>query len=191
MNLIEVLPTLRQAGFFAQYASLSDEGILEALFQRQIEEAAQWSDTYIPTAITDVAELVAQDSQKCLHLDLEADVCAENKVYTSLLQELSGISAGGFNPTHIEETWEGEEGPIKVHFNIDDKPVVFKPKYMDDWIDTNFFSLVEEKMAQSGRANFHVCAGTLKESWFGQDIYYIRLTPEEMQLLKDKLGWIF
>lgn len=83
--------------------------------------------------------------------DPEADVCAENLVYTEVLPEWARISHGAFAPTEIAEQWEGERGPISLTFKLADKLAKVSPAYRDDWIDLEVLRQINDLIAASGR----------------------------------------
>ena len=175
MSPLETIPTLREAGFFKSQSALTDAEILAL--------AGKGS----PVGIR---RLVEWDAQKCIHLDLEAGVSADNQVYAKLLHTFAQASDGAFNPTNIEEFWGADDEPIEVRFTIGERKIVFEPEYLDQWIDADIFEVINAEMTAAGKAKFCACAGP-KDAWFGQDVYFFRLTPEELQLLKEKLEWNF
>ncbi len=83
--------------------------------------------------------------------DPEADVCAENLVYSEVLPEWARISHGAFAPTEINERWEGEGGPINLTFKLAGKPAKVSPAYQDDWIDLEVLHQINALIAESGR----------------------------------------
>lgn len=177
MSPLEAIPTLREAGFFKMQSALTDAQILAAAGNGK-------------EGLVGIRKLLESDAQKCVHLDLEAGVSAENQVYARLLQTFAQASNGAFNPTGIEEYWGADDEPIQVRFTIGDRRVVFEPEYLDQWIDADIFEVINKEMEAVGEAKFCACAGP-KDAWFGQDVFFFRLTPEELQLLKEKFEWNF
>jgi hypothetical protein len=185
------LNTLRQAGFFKEYGNLSDKDLIDTLHEiRRKEYSKIFEYDYEPEKIKDDHRLAVQDTKKFLDIDLEADVCAQNKVYTSLLQDFAKASDGNFAPANIEETWEGEEGPIRLQFQSNGSIIAFEPEYMDDWIDCRVFDVINGEMEKTTDEKFFLCYGP-NEEWFGQNAIYIRLTESEKHLLEEKLEWKF
>jgi hypothetical protein len=185
------LTTLRQAGFFKEYESMSDKELLNTLHENRRKEYANiFEYDYEPELLSDDHQLALQDSNKFLDIDLEADVCAENKVYTSLLEEFAKASNNHFFPVDIEETWESEEGSILVAFTSNASKITFAPEYMDDWIDSKVFDVINAEMHKVTSERFYLCAGP-NEQWFGQNVIYVRLTDDERKLLEEKLDWKF
>jgi hypothetical protein len=83
--------------------------------------------------------------------DPEADVCAENLVYSEVLPEWARISRGAFAPTEISEQWDGKRGPISLSFTLAGKPAKISPAYQDDWIDLEVLHQINILIAASGR----------------------------------------
>ena len=185
------LKTLRQGGFFKEYEKLSDKELLDTLHDiRRKEYSKIFEYDYEPEKIKDDHKLAVQDTKKFLDIDLEADVCAQNKVYTSLLEDFAKASDGHFSPTNIEEIWESEEGPIQLNFQSNGSDVTFEPEYMDDWIDGRVFDVINNEMKKVTDEKFCLCYGP-NEEWFGQNAIYVRLSESEKQLLEKKLQWNF
>ena len=90
-------------------------------------------------------------------MDLEADVCAENKVYIGLLKDMAKASDGYFTPGEIDEIWSSEEGPVKITFKSNDQRIEFSPEYLDDWIDVRIFQLINDEMKMVTKDKFHLC----------------------------------
>lgn len=185
------LKTLRQAGFFKAYVNLSDKEVSDTLHEnRRQQYAKMFGYAYEPELIKDDHKLALQDPSKFLDIDLEADVCAENKVYTSLLEDFASASNGHFSPANIEEMWESEEGPIRLRFQSNGSTVKFEPEYMDDWIDDQIFDVINSEMQKVTDEKFYLCYGP-NEEWLGQNAIYVRLTKSEKKLLEEQLQWKF
>ena len=182
---------LRKAGFFSEYAELNDEELQNELKKkRKAQYSALMGYDYEPGDYTWLPQLLAEDKQKFLDIDLEADVCAGNNVYVSLITDFSAASNGHFLPADITETWQSEEGPIHVTFSCNGTRVSFEPEYIDDWIDGQIFTVINNEMQKVSNEKFLVCYGP-NEEWFGQNIIHIRLTHEEKQWLENDLHWVF
>ncbi|WP_079914592.1 stalk domain-containing protein [Paenibacillus sp. 32352] len=82
--------------------------------------------------------------------DTEADVGKGNQVYVKALQDWARISRGAFNPSDIVETWNTEEGPIKVQLNLNGENVTLYPQYMNDFMDVGILKKINTKIAGSG-----------------------------------------
>jgi hypothetical protein len=83
--------------------------------------------------------------------DPEADVCAENEVYSEVLAEWACISHGTFTPVGITEHWQSETGPVKLNFQLNGQPVSISPSYQDDWIDLDVLRQINALILPSGR----------------------------------------
>ena len=83
--------------------------------------------------------------------DPEADVCAENEVYSEVLAQWARISHGAFTPTEVTEHWESESGPITLTFNLGSRTSSVSPSYQDDWIDLEVLRQINAIIGPSGR----------------------------------------
>jgi hypothetical protein len=83
--------------------------------------------------------------------DPEADVCAENAVYSEVLPEWSRISHGAFVPTGLSEHWESDHGPITLSFELDGWHAIVSPNYLNDWIDLDVLQKINQLIADSNR----------------------------------------
>jgi hypothetical protein len=83
--------------------------------------------------------------------DPEADVCAENEVYSTVLPEWAAISHGAFAPGTITEQWKSNTGPVALSFQLSGQSVSVSPSYLDDWIDLEVLRQINTLIASSGR----------------------------------------
>lgn len=83
--------------------------------------------------------------------DPEADVCAENQIYTAVLRLWAAVSQGAFVPENIAEHWEGETGPITLRFTLNGETCSLAPSYQDDWLDLAVLQQLNRLIASSGR----------------------------------------
>ena len=95
--------------------------------------------------------LLAYSENDVWSQDPEADVCAENKVYSGVISEWAGISCGAFAPIDIAEHWESETGPVTLSFRLNGQLVSVSPRYQDDWIDLDVLQQINALIAHSGR----------------------------------------
>ena len=189
--MIDTLKALRQAGFFAQYGVQTDDEILNKIHEERKQRYSKiFGYPYEPERNLSDQELASQDTSKMLHLDLEADVCQENKVYSWLLKVLEGLSGKKNIITDIVEEWESETGPINVNFNLNSEKKFANPEYNDDWVDPNFIDNILTEISKVINQSFYVCL-VPNEEWLGQDVNYMRLTQEERKILCEKLNWKF
>ena len=83
--------------------------------------------------------------------DPEADVCAENEVYSNVLSAWGNISGGVFAPAEIKEVWDTECGPIRLNFTLNGQMKSISPAYLDDWIDLDVLRQINAMIAPTGR----------------------------------------
>ena len=182
---------MRQAGFFKKYETQTENQLLDILYEIKKQEYSKIFDyDYLPERKTDAYSIAGHDNEKFLNIDLEADVCSANRVYTWLLSAFSKASNGHFSPFDIAEIWSSEDGPIKLSFISNGETIIFEPEYMNDWIDGRIFNLINAEMKKVSDELFHLCSGP-NDEWFGQNAIYVRLTAAEKNLLMDKLEWKF
>ncbi|WP_212001836.1 hypothetical protein [Chitinophaga sp. HK235] len=180
------LSVLREAGFFRDYASLSDEALLDEILKKRKDayfDLFNENASEIPS--TDHA-LITLDTKKVLYLDMEADVCAGNNSYTDLLLLCNRISGKEDLITDIREVWESDSGPINVNCKIDGQEKTFAPAYQDDWYDDMILGDVLVEIAAATKEPYYACLGP-DYTWAGQDVVIIRLTTEEKKILEEKL----
>jgi hypothetical protein len=79
--------------------------------------------------------------------DTEADVCADNQVYSRFLRALAAISAGSFDPQGIAEVWDSDEGPIAVSFTLAGTRHELHPAYKDDWMDLTILETINTQLS--------------------------------------------
>jgi hypothetical protein len=189
--MIHTLKILRQAGFFRQFSSLTDDEILDKIHEERKQTYSKvFGYPYDPGRNLSDQELASQDTKKVLHLDLEADVGKENQVYTWLLPRLGELSGRDNIITDVFEEWKSETGPIELTYKLYGDQKHSQPQYLDDWIDQTFIDTTLEEISEVIKEPFHICLGP-EEEWFGQDVNYIRLTIEERKILEDELRWKF
>ena len=189
--MIDTLRILRKAGFFKQYNTLTENEILNKIQEERKDKYSKiFGYPYEPEKNLSDQELASQDTSKMLHLDLEADVCKENKIYSWLLTLLNELSGRKNIITDIFEEWEDETGPINVSFRLNGEMKFLIPEYNNDWVDPIFIDNVLTEISKVINEPFHVCLGP-NEEWFGQDVNYMRLTQEERMILDENLGWKF
>ncbi len=189
--MIKTLKILRQAGFFKQFSALTDNEILDKIHEKRKEAYSKiFGYPYEPGRNISDQELAWQDTTKVLHMDLEADVCMENKVYTRILSRLGELSGSDHLITDVVEEWESETGPIVLRYKLNGEEKHAQPPYAADWVDQAFIDSTLEEISKVTHESFHLCLGP-EDEWFGQDVNYMRLTMEERKMLEDQLGWEF
>jgi hypothetical protein len=108
--------------------------------------------------------------------DPEADVCAENEVYSEVLPQWASISHGAFTPSGITEHWESESGPTTIVFQLGSHQVSVSPSYQDDWIDLEVLKQINTLISSSGRQ--FECAVD------GNFALVLCLTPEQKAMMQ-------
>ena len=137
----EVIRFYQQLGFFAGADPT-------AVVERYADEHGKspsasepWDDVF----------LLAYSEGQAWAEDPEADVCAENEVYSEVLPQWARISHGAFTPSGITEHWESESGPITLSFELGVQPASVSPSYQDDWIDLQVLQQINRLITASGR----------------------------------------
>lgn len=189
-KVIENISILRKCGFFKSYEKLNDSEIFEKIhLDRKVEYSKIFEKEYDPGMELDEFELACIDKTKVIYIDLEADVCKENKVYTEVIKAFSVLTNNVFNPKKIKENWIGETGPIEIEFELENIKTKFNPKYNDDWLDEIVFKVCEDKIKEKN-IRLVDCLGD-SEYGFGQSISIMRLTKNEQNILQDNFKWKF
>lgn len=189
-EIIENITILRKNGFFKDYEKLSAAELFEKLHSiRKIEYSKLFEKEYDPGMELDELDLASLDETKVIYIDLEADVCKENKVYEEVIKMHSELTNNIFDPKNIKEIWHSQTGPIEVEFELDNEKIKFKPKYLDDWVDGIVFDICKEKIKEKN-IRIVTCLGT-EGLGFGQSIAIMRLTKEEQANLEKHFKWKF
>jgi hypothetical protein len=171
---------LRAAGLFADRTGVTDTELAAEVDQKL---TALWGDA-LPTddPLRDLA-VAEQDASRVLWIDLEADVAGGSDVYVATLDQLEGIGVGDFEPVGIIETWDAEEGPITVGFDLGGAHHELRPAYLEDWIDPGILVGINEAIADTGR-RFELYRA------FDQTALIVALTDIEREALEVR-GWCF
>ena len=98
------------------------------------------------------------------------------------MKRLGEISRGVFNPADITETWESDNGPIRVEFTFGGVRHTLQPKYREDWLDTDFIFWIA-KLFQDSEYKLAVHPG--------DPIAAVVVTPEERNRIKKERGLFF
>ena len=176
--------------FFSQYKDSTDLSIYEELHKiRKVEYSKLFNKEYDPGMSLNNFDLACLDPTKTQYIDLEADVCKENHVYTDVINMYIELTNGVFKPKNISEIWKTANGPIEVKFDIDGKTLRFKPQYEDDWLDPIVFQICEESL-KSKNIRFVTCMDN-EQYGFGQAIPILRLTKNEQKNLEKEFNWKF
>lgn len=137
------------------------------------DPSKRWDDAYLLRL--SVGDVWADDP--------EADVCAENRVYSEVLLEWANVSHGAFNPRDIDEQWEGEKGPVHLAFTLAGRPAKISPAYQNDWIDLEVLRQINDLIAASGRQ--FECATDCNFA------LVVCLTPEQKQRMRTERNFPF
>lgn len=185
----KVVNKLRECGFFSDYQQLSNKQLAEQLIceGREHDEYGEFDEMLedIDDDQLFSMQIANLDKKRVWWQDLECDVCRENEVYKNVVQDFANLSAGYFNPVNIQESWQTEEGPATISFEENGKKYCYEAGYLDDWLDAGIiFSFISKIMKDNGSPyELYI----YEEA--GQDIFIIRVTPEERAKLEKSLGW--
>jgi hypothetical protein len=189
-TVLKDISILRKCGFFQDLNKLNDEEVFKKLHLNRIEKYSEiFEKKYDPGMELDEFDLACLDKRKMIYLDLEADVCAENNVYTNVIKMFSNLSNGSFKPQNITEKWQSPSGPITIEFKLDDEIIKFNPKYSKDWLDSKVFEICQEKI-KAKNTRIVECLGESRYG-YGQNIAFMRITETEQKILKDNYKYKF
>ena len=142
---------LLRAGFFEKYTDKTDKEVIKILHKKRINDYTQlYKSYYDPGMSLSAIELASLDEDKMLYLDLEADVCNENKIYCEVIKMFDKLGKEDFNPTQISEFWESETGPIHVSFIVDSDTIKINPDFKDDWLHECVFIECQKQIERKG-----------------------------------------
>ena len=179
--IVESVEFFRQLGFFGQWRNLPTEKLICKLEQLQEESGLA---RYQPMGKTADFDLIAWDKKKVWYLDADALVLPQNEAYVQALQELAAISRKQLSLTFVQEEWEGEEGPIRVHFTNKRKQYEFYPRYHETYFDYGTLAYLNT-FVEDRKFRFELCGDILENP------IALFLHKEEKELLSVKRGWKF
>ncbi|MFH7001030.1 hypothetical protein [Flavobacterium bizetiae] len=189
-KVVQDISILRKCGFFEKFHDLTNQEVFDKLHLKRIKKYSEiFGKPYDPGMNIDEFELACLDDHKTFYMDLEADVCQENKVYENVINSFSLLSKGKFNPENIDEKWQTNFGPIKVQFKLNKEIVTFEPKYSDDWLDPKIFEICINKI-KTNNLRIVECLGDSKYG-YGQCISFMRLTKNEQKILEKEYHYMF
>ena len=167
----------RQLGFFEEHKDLPEADLVATLHQF-MDEAYDEGPDQSRRADPEVMRL---DEDRVWWDDLEADVCAENEVYTEVLPRIAAISRGALRVEDIAERWDSDSGPVTVEFTANGTKRTIHPEYQDDWIAPNFLEEVARLLEGTPYRYY---------SWNtqGQDLFLVVLTTEEANRIRSERG---
>jgi hypothetical protein len=149
----------------------------------ETQVTSTWGDLITPDDPYLELLVAEQDPHRVWWRDLEADVGSGGGVYVATLEEWAAISVGTFAPTAITETWAGEEGPVRVSFEMDGTTHVLEPDYLEDWIDPRILGPINQLIEPTGR-QFRMLAP------FDQSALVMAMTDAEIVAF-EAAGWCF
>jgi hypothetical protein len=179
--LLEFVRYYRNLQFFYEYKDLPDHDLarqLESFWEEEMGVTFDPSDPKIDLY------LLRWDNNRVWWHDTEADVCIGNEVYASTLEDWADISRGVFIPEDVTETWKTSTGPIELDFTYRDKRYRIDATYLDDWLDLNILSEINQLIREKNY-QFEVC-NTGEQTGF-----VTVLTPAEKLQLEAERGWKF
>ena len=189
-EVVKNIGLLKKAGFFNDCKKLSAEETYNSIYKLRKKEYKEiFESDYDPEMNLEPIMIAEYDKNKLLFLDLEADVFNGNNVYKFVINRFSELSDGKFNPIELTETWESNDGPIKVSFISDNELTEFEPEYNNDWLHESVFTICKKKLAEK-EVPLVYCLGN-DGFGYGQAIAIMRLTKSEQKILENGLNWKF
>lgn len=83
-------------------------------------------------------------------VDLDAEFGIDDAQYKSITQKLADISKGNFNVEDIIDTYTYEDKNFEYGFTLNDKKYKIKLYQKDDWLDMNFWELIQASRFRAG-----------------------------------------
>lgn len=171
----------RKIGFFAEDVDISDSEIIDIINKKHLPLFGEEINPKDP--LSDLL-LLSHDHNRVWWKDTEADVLDGNNVYIDFINDLSSISRGIFLPSNVSETWESDEGPITIEFELGEKKHIIKPKYIYDYIDVEIIKEIN-MYTSSNKYKFEMYRP------FDQTAFIVVLSKKEKRLLQRMRGWVF
>lgn len=170
-------------GFLAHYAGMSDDEIAAKIKEYHGIDWEEYIAAAADQASADMFLLMA-DVDRVWFRDLEC-VYSGDRAYAHTLEEWASISRGAFQPSDIEETWESDEGPVRVTFTLDGA----QHEYVhgdgnDDLIDLEILKMVNGLLRH---APYRLEAADN----LGDCRFIVALSREERERLRRDRGWSF
>jgi len=158
-------------------ALLSDIKLLDHLSEDEISEGKkQIARQYI----THSHQLLSAFKDVVLLFDWES--AEGNTPYLYLLDSLSDISHGAFNPTDIEDAFDWESQTAGIAFTLNGNRYSTELEFNSDWLDPEFFKFVESVAATEAlTGQFY----PLSEDEYGVE-GYIFLNDMQIQALRSQ-----
>jgi hypothetical protein len=170
----------RVFGFFATYHGSDDE------FGETIKSHwhGDWDEYLAAVSARPSADqlLLIADTQRVWWHDLEGVYRGAN-YYASVLSEWAIISQGRFTPEQIQESWQGDNGPVEVSFALNSNQYIFVHR-SGDFLDHKLLQLVNRALANTA-VHFEVATD------FGDSNWITMLDQAEKKRLQTERGWHF
>jgi hypothetical protein len=179
--LEEKVKTLRDAGLFQEYSNLDIKQLTQKIIDLETELNGEFFEEEFPQddLLRTFINLAKWDKQRVWFNDLEADVCEENKVYTTVINDF-GQMTDLLQPMNIVEKWKSKAGPVEITFENKALKFNLAPKYNDDWLDMVPLLDTFNKIINPSGQKFEILENT------DQQLFVIRLSVKEKErLMKD------
>lgn len=112
--------------------------------------------------------------------DIDAEYGVDDAQYKRITENLAAYSRGYFNPVNIIDGYTYKTKNFKYGFTLNDKQYSTKLNQKDDWLDMNFWELIQTALKEQGKkGNFYYI-------YPSDGITAIYLTNEQYTLLKEK-----
>ncbi|MFN8313528.1 MAG: hypothetical protein U0289_12010 [Cyclobacteriaceae bacterium] len=174
----EKVKALRDAGLFQEYSKLELKQLTQKIIDLETELNGGFFEEEYPQddQLRTFINLAKWDKQRVWFDDLEADVCEENKVYTTVIKDF-GHMTNLLQPTNIVEKWRTKTGPVEITFENKGQRFNLTPKYNDDWLDMEPLLDTFNKILYPSGQRFEILENT------DQQLFVIRLTVREKERL--------
>jgi hypothetical protein len=147
----------------------------------------EWEEKPPLATRLDELNLLRYDERRVWLGDLERDVIEGNDEYVATFGEWSRIAAGDFEPRDVSERWAGENGPVRIAFELDGRRHEVEAAAQGDFLDLCVLTAgINPLIAKSGRqfAVYRPDAG------LGQEAFVVAITAKERAAL-ERRGWTF
>jgi hypothetical protein len=127
--------------------------------------------------------LLQYGSSKIWWQDTEADVLNGNNVYVQTLKQWATISEWVYAPTNIVESWQTDNGPVELSFDLNDTHQKIVPTYQQDYLDMDILKQIN-KLIPDSESKFEMLVA------FDQAAFVLWLDKTEKASLVRR-GWRF
>jgi hypothetical protein len=182
-DLVAVLPLYRRLGFFASLSHMSDAELATHLRDQYNRNPAGIElRTNFPG--WDLA-LLGMDEDRSWTYDTEC-VWKDDKVYAELVDRVARISRGTFQPSDVDEIWDGPMGPIHLRFRLGGQlHQVVMGEMETDFMEVGPLTYLEELVKASTPYELvHLVTGD-------QTDFIVLMTPGEREQLESERPALF